>query len=88
MSKIKLSKLLYITEAIPYPGFVRTASSNHPINQSRLSDFYKYLDTDRFLFWDQLLTFTTLGKTRNMYIFFVVNYGIFFSWCLVRACVA
>ena len=26
--------------AIPYPGFVRTAS----INQSRRSDFYKYID--------------------------------------------
>ena len=44
--EIKLSKLLEIRVAIPYPGFVRTVSNkqtNKQTNiQSRWSEFYKY----------------------------------------------
>ena len=40
--KIKLSKLLKIRVAIPYPGYVRTASNIQSINQVKIKILQSY----------------------------------------------
>ena len=52
MPEIKLSKLLEIRAAIPYPGVVRTASTNnqsykHTIKVIRV---YKYIDESNLIY--------------------------------------
>ena len=53
--KIKLSKLLQIRVAIPYPGFVRTASIKQD-DQSFISRYIDLFDSECYLY---ALTFLT-----------------------------